>query len=148
MAWGVFMNIHQGSSSFIPYLPKRNIRKSLLFVYILCASWLSLFIWRLSHLRLSWIDHMLGCAICHLVHSDLTVCCRNKVFWIINPDHISCLFYLKQTLFVEPTLCLCDCPGLVMPSFVTSKAEMVVNGILPVDQLRDFISPVSLISFY
>ncbi|XP_026542989.1 large subunit GTPase 1 homolog [Notechis scutatus] len=52
-----------------------------------------------------------------------------------------------QTLFVEPSLCLCDCPGLVMPSFVSTKAEMVCSGILPIDQLRDHVSPVSLISF-
>nr|XP_054768358.1 large subunit GTPase 1 homolog [Lytechinus pictus] len=49
-----------------------------------------------------------------------------------------------QTLFVEPTLCLCDCPGLVMPSFVSTKADMYLNGILPIDQMRDFTPPVSL----
>ncbi|XP_002737385.1 large subunit GTPase 1 homolog [Saccoglossus kowalevskii] len=53
-----------------------------------------------------------------------------------------------QTLFVEPSLCLCDCPGLVMPSFVSTKAEMVVNGILPIDQMRQHLPPVSLISLY
>lgn len=52
-----------------------------------------------------------------------------------------------QTLFVEPSLCLCDCPGLVMPSFVSTKAEMVCSGILPIDQLRDHVPPVTLISF-
>lgn len=52
-----------------------------------------------------------------------------------------------QTLFVEPGLCLCDCPGLVMPSFVSTKAEMTCNGILPIDQMRDHIPPISLISF-
>ena len=52
-----------------------------------------------------------------------------------------------QTLYVEPGLCLCDCPGLVMPSFVSTKAEMTCNGILPIDQMRDHVPPVSLISF-
>lgn len=52
-----------------------------------------------------------------------------------------------QTLYVEPGLCLCDCPGLVMPSFVSTKAEMICNGILPIDQMRDHVPPVSLISF-
>ncbi|NXY49657.1 LSG1 GTPase, partial [Ceuthmochares aereus] len=42
-----------------------------------------------------------------------------------------------QTLYVEPGLCLCDCPGLVMPSFVSTKAEMICSGILPIDQMRD-----------
>ncbi|KAG9351181.1 hypothetical protein JZ751_025071 [Albula glossodonta] len=46
-----------------------------------------------------------------------------------------------QTLFVEPGLCLCDCPGLVMPSFVSSKAEMICCGILPIDQMRDHNIP-------
>ncbi|XP_070801469.1 large subunit GTPase 1 homolog isoform X1 [Pituophis catenifer annectens] len=50
-----------------------------------------------------------------------------------------------QTLFVEPSLCLCDCPGLVMPSFVSTKAEMVCSGILPIDQLRDHVPPITLV---
>ena len=40
-----------------------------------------------------------------------------------------------QTLFLEQNLLLCDCPGLVMPSFVVTKADMVLNGILPIDQV-------------
>ncbi|XP_036059808.1 large subunit GTPase 1 homolog [Onychomys torridus] len=50
-----------------------------------------------------------------------------------------------QTLYVEPGLCLCDCPGLVMPSFVSTKAEMICNGILPIDQMRDHVPPISLV---
>ena len=42
---------------------------------------------------------------------------------------------------------LCDCPGLVFPSFVTTKADLVVSGVLPVDQMRDHIPPTSLVSF-
>ena len=41
---------------------------------------------------------------------------------------------------------LCDCPGLVFPSFVSTKADMILNGILPIDQMRDHVPPVSLIS--
>lgn len=41
---------------------------------------------------------------------------------------------------------LCDCPGLVMPSFMFTKAEMVVNGILPIDQMRDQVPPVTLVA--
>ena len=40
---------------------------------------------------------------------------------------------------------LCDCPGLVFPTFLSSKAEMVCNGILPIDQLRNHTPPVSLL---
>lgn len=43
----------------------------------------------------------------------------------------------KQTLELSDEIRLCDCPGLVFPSFVSSRAEMVLNGILPIDQLRD-----------
>ncbi|XP_066296342.1 large subunit GTPase 1 homolog [Branchiostoma lanceolatum] len=50
-----------------------------------------------------------------------------------------------QTLYVDETLLLCDCPGLVMPTFVSTKAEMVVSGILPIDQMRDHLPPTSLV---
>ena len=44
-----------------------------------------------------------------------------------------------QTLTLCPQVTLCDCPGLVFPSFVTSSAEMVLNGILPIAHLRDHV---------
>lgn len=50
-----------------------------------------------------------------------------------------------QTLYLDESLILCDCPGLVMPSFVSTKADMIVNGILPIDQMRDFVPPVTLV---
>ena len=50
-----------------------------------------------------------------------------------------------QTLYLTEELVLCDCPGLVFPSFLSSKAEMVCSGILPIDQLRDHTPPVSLV---
>ncbi|XP_061883595.1 large subunit GTPase 1 homolog [Entelurus aequoreus] len=50
-----------------------------------------------------------------------------------------------QTLFVEPGLCLCDCPGLVMPSFVSTRAEMICCGILPIDQMRDHVPATSIV---
>ncbi|XP_046839425.1 large subunit GTPase 1 homolog isoform X2 [Xenia sp. Carnegie-2017] len=50
-----------------------------------------------------------------------------------------------QTLMVDKTICLCDCPGLVFPSFVSTKAEMVISGILPIDQLRDHVQPIALV---
>src|SRR4051812_35440892 len=58
---------------------------------------------------------------------------------------------------------LCDCPGLVMPSFGFSTSEMLLNGsanqiksvlffntsvilaILPVDTMRDHFSPTQLL---
>lgn len=53
-----------------------------------------------------------------------------------------------QTFMIEKDLCLCDCPGLVFPNFVSTKAEMVINGILPIDQLTNWVQPVSLITTF
>ncbi|KAL7676994.1 hypothetical protein ACOME3_003243 [Neoechinorhynchus agilis] len=39
-----------------------------------------------------------------------------------------------QTLILNETVELCDCPGLVFPSFSSCKAEFVINGVLSVDQ--------------
>jgi len=50
-----------------------------------------------------------------------------------------------QTLNVDESLVLCDCPGLVMPSFVSTKAEMILNGVLSVDQMRDYVPPAALL---
>ena len=51
-----------------------------------------------------------------------------------------------QTLYLDTEVMLCDCPGLVMPSFVATKAEMVLNGILPIDQMREYVPPVATVS--
>jgi large subunit GTPase 1 len=50
-----------------------------------------------------------------------------------------------QTLVIDPTIMLCDCPGLVFPSFTNSKSEMICCGVLPIDQMRDYVSPVDLV---
>eukprot|EP00501_MAST-03F_sp_TOSAG23-6_P000063 GSMAST32.ASY1.ANO1.64.1 assembled CDS len=51
-----------------------------------------------------------------------------------------------QTLQLTTGVTLCDCPGLVFPSFVNSKAEMVINGILPIDKMRDYLPPTTLLT--
>lgn len=51
-----------------------------------------------------------------------------------------------QTLYLSPDLLLCDCPGLVFPNFATTKAELVVNGVLPIDQQREFTGPAGLVA--
>ncbi|KAK2742308.1 hypothetical protein FQN57_005396 [Myotisia sp. PD_48] len=51
-----------------------------------------------------------------------------------------------QTLYLTPKLLLCDCPGLVFPNFAITKAELVVNGILPIDQLREFTGPAGIVA--
>lgn len=51
-----------------------------------------------------------------------------------------------QTHLIDEDLCLCDCPGLVFPNFISTKAEMVINGILPIDQLTEWNQPITLIT--
>jgi len=51
-----------------------------------------------------------------------------------------------QTIHLSPDVLLCDCPGLVFPNFATTKAELVCNGILPIDQLREFSGPAGLVA--
>lgn len=51
-----------------------------------------------------------------------------------------------QTLHLSERIILCDCPGLVFPNFASTKAELVCNGILPIDQQREFTGPASLVA--
>ncbi|KAK6027526.1 ribosomal L27e protein, partial [Ostertagia ostertagi] len=50
-----------------------------------------------------------------------------------------------QTVHIDSQLVLCDCPGLVMPSFAFGRNEMFLNGILPVDQMREHFGPTTLL---
>ncbi|GAA5925872.1 hypothetical protein JCM3775_005140 [Rhodotorula graminis] len=51
-----------------------------------------------------------------------------------------------QTIRLSQDVLLCDCPGLVFPQFASTKAELVCNGVLPIDQLREFTGPVELVT--
>lgn len=51
-----------------------------------------------------------------------------------------------QTIRLSPEVLLCDCPGLVFPQFAATKAELVCDGVLPIDQLREFTGPVELVT--
>lgn len=50
-----------------------------------------------------------------------------------------------QTIHLSPSLVLCDCPGLVFPQFATTQADLVCDGVLPIDQLREYTGPVALV---
>lgn len=50
-----------------------------------------------------------------------------------------------QTISINEDFMLCDCPGLVFPSFATSKAEMAVSGLVPIDRLTDIRAPIDVI---
>ncbi|KAI5124166.1 hypothetical protein M0805_000974 [Coniferiporia weirii] len=51
-----------------------------------------------------------------------------------------------QTIHLSPSIVLCDCPGLVFPQFATTAAELVCDGVLPIDQLREYTGPASLVA--
>ena len=51
-----------------------------------------------------------------------------------------------QTLELGDGLLLADCPGLVFPSFTASRAELVCNGVLPIDRLTDVRQPVAIVA--
>eukprot|EP00924_Labyrinthula_sp_SR-Ha-C_P013127 snap_masked-scaffold_12-processed-gene-10.38-mRNA-1 protein AED:0.31 eAED:0.31 QI:0/-1/0/1/-1/1/1/0/477 len=42
---------------------------------------------------------------------------------------------------------LCDCPGLVFPTFMNTKGDLILNGILPIDDIRgrDFMQPIQTV---
>ncbi|WVQ79009.1 hypothetical protein IAT38_001101 [Cryptococcus sp. DSM 104549] len=50
-----------------------------------------------------------------------------------------------QTLVLSDTITLCDCPGLVFPQFANTQADLVVDGVLPIDQMREYSAPVDLL---
>ncbi|ORC91133.1 putative GTP-binding protein [Trypanosoma theileri] len=52
-----------------------------------------------------------------------------------------------QTLVIpnERRVALCDCPGLVFPSFASTRAKMVCDGILPIDTATDALSAVAVV---
>ncbi|KAL2760768.1 hypothetical protein ACRALDRAFT_1038299 [Sodiomyces alcalophilus JCM 7366] len=51
-----------------------------------------------------------------------------------------------QTIHLSEKVLLCDCPGLVFPNFASTKAELVCNGVLPIDQLREYTGPAGLVA--
>ncbi|KAF5385140.1 hypothetical protein D9615_001368 [Tricholomella constricta] len=50
-----------------------------------------------------------------------------------------------QTIHLSDSVVLCDCPGLVFPQFATTKADLVCDGVLPIDQLKEHTGPITLI---
>jgi len=51
-----------------------------------------------------------------------------------------------QTIVLNEQITLCDCPGLVFPTFMSSKSELVLNGVVPIDNLHDFMAPSRLMA--
>ncbi|WBW71758.1 GTP binding protein, HSR1-related [Schizosaccharomyces osmophilus] len=51
-----------------------------------------------------------------------------------------------QTINLTDKVTLLDCPGLVFPSFATTQAELVVDGVLPIDQMREHTAPSAMLA--
>lgn len=51
-----------------------------------------------------------------------------------------------QTFIISENLMLCDCPGLVFPSFTGSRSDMVASGVLPIDKLTDHRGPIQVVA--
>ncbi|XP_040991727.1 GTPase LSG1-2 [Juglans microcarpa x Juglans regia] len=51
-----------------------------------------------------------------------------------------------QTLIISDELTLCDCPGLVFPSFSSSRYEMIASGVLPIDRMTEHRESVQIVA--
>ncbi|WOL08937.1 GTPase LSG1-2 [Canna indica] len=51
-----------------------------------------------------------------------------------------------QTLMISDELMLCDCPGLVFPSFSSSRYEMIASGVLPIDRMTEQREAVQVVA--
>ncbi|CAL9061037.1 unnamed protein product [Musa banksii] len=51
-----------------------------------------------------------------------------------------------QTLIISDELVLCDCPGLVFPSFSSSRYEMIASGVLPIDRMTEHREAVQVVA--
>lgn len=51
-----------------------------------------------------------------------------------------------QTFVLSDSVMLCDCPGLVFPSFMKNVGEMLCAGVLPIHNMRDCIEPATAIA--
>ncbi|KAJ7492797.1 hypothetical protein FB451DRAFT_1219608 [Mycena latifolia] len=50
-----------------------------------------------------------------------------------------------QTINLSDSIMLCDCPGLVFPQFATTKADLICDGVLPIDQMKEHTGPTALV---
>lgn len=51
-----------------------------------------------------------------------------------------------QTLIISDELTLCDCPGLVFPSFSSSRHGMIACGVLPIDRMTEHREAVQVVA--
>jgi len=81
----------------------------------------------------------------------------NVVFGVTSTDHNTARVSVAatpghtkhfQTLHLSNRTTLCDCPGLVFPTFMNTKADLICNGVLPIDEIRgrDFYPAIQVIA--
>jgi large subunit GTPase 1 len=51
-----------------------------------------------------------------------------------------------QTIIISEKLTLCDCPGLVFPSFSSSRYEMMASGVLLVDRMTEHREAIQVVA--
>ncbi|KFK33535.1 hypothetical protein AALP_AA5G026000 [Arabis alpina] len=51
-----------------------------------------------------------------------------------------------QTLIISEELMLCDCPGLVFPSFSSSRYDMIACGVLPIDRMTEHREAIKVVA--
>lgn len=51
-----------------------------------------------------------------------------------------------QTIQLNQSIILCDCPGLIFPSFSHCRADLVCNGILNINTERQYLDPIRLLA--
>lgn len=51
-----------------------------------------------------------------------------------------------QTMIISDKLTLCDCPGLVFPSFSSSRYEMIAYGVLPIDRMTEHREAIQVVA--
>ena len=70
------------------------------------------------------------------------VCGKKKVSVSSQPGKTK---HFQTIPIEEEQVTLCDCPGLVFPSFTNSKAEMMCGGVISIDHSADFDTPMILL---
>ncbi|KRW99507.1 P-loop containing nucleoside triphosphate hydrolase [Pseudocohnilembus persalinus] len=74
--------------------------------------------------------------------SVINALCNKKLVGVGNMPGKTKAF---QTVFIQDDVLLCDCPGLVFPNAGSTRGEMVLNGVLPIDRIIDYLGPIDLL---
>merc|ERR1711976_534182 len=51
-----------------------------------------------------------------------------------------------QTINLNQNITLCDCPGIIFPTFISNKSDLVLSNVLPIDNIINPMKPFKLLS--